>query len=608
MLEDRFCPAIDYVTTALASGAGSLPQVVANAAPGDTIAFQITQGQNTTITLNSPITISKALTINGLNNNIPGQSVTVSGGGSTGIFQITTSKAVTINNLNLTNGAAFGNGGAISDAPVGAGSLTLNNDGFSSNAATDGGAVYYSSSNGTLTLNSDTFTGNIAVGNKGQGNGGAVYVDGNANITGTSSKNSVFGGNAANNNGAAIYAGPSGAGSGSLSVQNSQFNMNGDKLQVGQLTASPVQNGGAIYASGSGVGLQNDSFVSNNAYVSGGAVYATPGSYSNVSLYVQDSAFNDNTASGSGDNSQGGAIFTQESTSVRENGGTSPPPSFLGNQTSGSGGAIAYVPIPNTSSTLTVNNYTFEGNTAGQYGGALFDYVNNNSTNPTNVGVTVSGSLFNGNKATGLGNLDYGGAVYLNQYTSGQASASFTAVNSTFYENNTDGQGGAIAEESGNGGTGSNTIALTSLTVTGNTAGQYGGGLYFTEGGTTPSLDNCIIAGNTLGTGSPASNGPDVYGSVNSSGYNVVGKDDGSDGWKPPPADHTGTSANPLNPGLASGGPTNNGGPTETIALLTTSDYYEQGDPSLQGQPDQRGYIRQQKVSPGAEDPDAVQY
>ena len=44
----------------------------------------------------------------------------------------------------------------------------------------------------------------------------------------------------------------------------------------------------------------------------------------------------------------------------------------------------------------------------------------------------------------------------------------------------------------------------------------------------------------------------------------------------------------------------------QTLALSTTSQAYEKGDPTLWGQIDERGLTRQQnKVSIGAEDPDA---
>jgi predicted outer membrane repeat protein len=614
VLEDRFCPATDYVTTSASSGAGSLPQVIANAAANDTIAFQIPQLKGEpppTILLNSDITINKPLTINGLNWGTAGQSVTVSGGTSNGIFAITTDQTVEIDNLTLSYGNVAGNGGAISDSVADGSTLNLNNDTFSNNQAEqgNGGAIFYSTNQGMLNLNGDTFTSNIAVGNNGQGNGGAVYGAGNVSI----SNNTIFTGNTADQNGGAIYAGPlSGrAGSGDMSVQNSQFNMNGKVVTIGQTSAGVVNNGGAIYASGSTVNLTDDSLTSNTANGSGGAVYATPGTYNNVSLDVYASSFLSNAAGeDSNIDSQGGAIFTQDPTSVTGPAtATTPPAQFIGNQTTGSGGAIAYVPIQNTSSTLTVEYITFSGNIAGQYGGALFDYVKDASTNATDVDVEVSGSLFNGNKATD--SEAYGGAIYVAQNTWGQASTSFTAVNSTFYQNKVLGDlgdGGAIADESVNGGAGSNTITLTSLTVTGNTAGQYGGGLYIA--GTTPAIDNSIIALNALQPGEPANNGPDVYGTISSSGYNVVGMDDGSTGWNAFLGDHTGTSANPLNPGLASGladnGENGNTPATQTIALLTTSNYYELGDPNQAGQPDQRGYIRQANlVSPGAEDPDA---
>jgi predicted outer membrane repeat protein len=611
VLEDRFCPATDYVTTDAATGDGSLSQVIANAAANDMIEFQLPQGMSTTITLNSSITINKPLTINGLNYGQAGQSVTLSGAG----FAIATTgpnDSVEIDNLNLTNGSlvGIGNGAAISDAVNGS-TLTLNNDVFSGNAANNGGAIYYSTNEGTLNLNNDQFSGNIATGNNGLGDGGALYVAGNANINNSKFYGNTPGqGNTAEQNGAAIHAGPlsGGAGSGDLSVQNSQFGNNGNQVTIGQVVAGQVNNGGAIYASGSSVSLTNDAFGSNNAYASGGAVYATPGTYNNVSLYVFDSSFMGNQAKGSPANSQGGAIFTQDTTTVGGDGNTNYPAQFVGNYATDGGGAIAHLPIQNTSSTPNVYNITFNGNTAGEYGGALFEYLNNNSTTPTSVGVNVSGSLFTGNKVNGgWPSGDFGGAVYIGQNTGGQASASFIAMNSTFYQNTSDGCGGAIADESGGP---ANTITLTSLTVTGNTAATYGGGLYVGGGYTAPLFDNSIIAGNTLGAGDPVSNGYDVYGAVQTAGYNVVGMANGSTGFSIT-KDYVGTDTQPVDPGLDPNGLQPNGGPTLTIALLKTSNYYQRGDQNLANQTDgsqkdQRGYNRSPgMVSPGAEDPAA---
>ena len=81
-------------------------------------------------------------------------------------------------------------------------------------------------------------------------------------------------------------------------------------------------------------------------------------------------------------------------------------------------------------------------------------------------------------------------------------------------------------------------------------------------------------------------------GAFTSQGHNLIGETDGSSGWVS--SDLTGTIARPLNPLLAPLG--NNGGPTQTMALLPGSPAIDAGSNALavdaNGNPlvyDQRG-------------------
>ena len=76
-------------------------------------------------------------------------------------------------------------------------------------------------------------------------------------------------------------------------------------------------------------------------------------------------------------------------------------------------------------------------------------------------------------------------------------------------------------------------------------------------------VKNSIIALNSDQSPNP----PDVNGSFGSYGFNLIGKVDGSTGFTEP-TDQTGTVASPLDPKLDPNGLQNNGGPTQTIALL----------------------------------------
>ncbi len=185
------------VTNSNDSGAGSLRQAISDAADGTTISFN----DDYTITLKSLISISKNLAIIGGEHN-----VTISGGGTTGMFAVSGSSVTfSLDHLTLTNGAADATacegqanfcGGVVS---VGNGaSLSISNSTLSNNKANngalngDGGAIY--SFFGNLSISNSTFNDNYST------SGGAIWQScGTLNI-----KNSTFYNNSANGYGGAI--------------------------------------------------------------------------------------------------------------------------------------------------------------------------------------------------------------------------------------------------------------------------------------------------------------------------------------------------------------------------------------------------------------------
>ncbi len=152
--------------------------------------------------------------------------------------------------------------------------------------------------------------------------------------------------------------------------------------------------------------------------------------------------------------------------------------------------------------------------------------------------------------------------------------------------------------QSGDGGTGGGVdnasagmLVLASCTVTGNsTTDRYDGVGGIAADGTVELL-NTIVAGNISRAGKP-----DVFGTLHSLGYNLIGVDDGVTNWMA--TDQVGTAANPLDPGLDVLG--DYGGPTPTIPLLAGSPAMNAGDPSWLGAPDQRGVVRGGGVNVGA--------
>jgi hypothetical protein len=146
---------VPFVVTSNANdGAGSLRAMIASACPGSAISFA---GGFNLITLNSPIVISKNVTIKGP----VSAQLTISGNNVTQVFQINSGISATLSGLTIANGRATGNGGAIDNR----GTLAVTNSTFSGNSATgDGGGI---ANSGSVSLVNSTLSGNSATGNGG---------------------------------------------------------------------------------------------------------------------------------------------------------------------------------------------------------------------------------------------------------------------------------------------------------------------------------------------------------------------------------------------------------------------------------------------------------
>jgi len=272
----------------------------------------------------------------------------------------------------------------------------------------------------------------------------------------------------------------------------------------------------------------------------GGAIYVY-----RATLIVNDSVLTGNVASSDGVPARGGAIYADWAT-------------------------------------IHVNNSTLLNNSA-QEGGAL--YVPNNGS----PAIYVSRSLFDSNEATGtLGNQAYGGAI-------AECGAQMYISNSTFASNSTSTSvsvagGGAI-----NISCASFASELRNVTFYGNTS-RLGGALY-NSSASTPTLTNVILWGDTA-----TDSGNEIYNGDTSSptiNHSVVQGGDGGivsvAAITPFSSGSGNTSDDPLLGALA-----DNGGPTQTIALLGGSSAFGAGDnticsdPSTVNSVDQRGVRRPQ--------------
>lgn len=275
-----------------------------------------------------------------------------------------------------------------------------------------------------------------------------------------------------------------------------------------------------------------------------------------------------------------------------------------GNTCTDTGGGIANF----AGGAVTLNNSSVTGNTASGSGGGLYSNgpastvllldssVRNNSStigggglyNTLGSTVTALRSQFSGNDAPsggGLYNIGTNSSVSLNQSTiSGNAATSgsggginnnaiFAGTMVTFAGNSATNRGGAIYS----GGTSGN---LFQSTLSRNTANE-GGAIYHAAG--TLWLTSNILSGN-MAVANFQDIGRAALVSIVSGGYNLVGEALGPFDFA-----QTGDIYGVTDPRL---GPLqNNGGHTETMALLFGSSAVDNGDPLICGSVlyDQRG-------------------
>jgi hypothetical protein len=212
-------------------------------------------------------------------------------------------------------------------------------------------------------------------------------------------------------------------------------------------------------------------------------------------------------------------------------------------------------------SELTLIDCTVTGSAAtgpGGVGGGLY-------VAPSDV-LTMMNCTVSGNTA-----VNDGGGAYNDDGT-------LTAIDSTFTANQSFSDfGGAISNSDG-------VTGLVGSTVTGNA----GNGLRNASG--SFMLRNSLVAANTVDIG----DSPDLIGVFTSASYNLVGISDGSNGLtNGMNHDLVGSVAMPLDPGLdVSNGLQNNGGPTDTIALLAGSVAIDAANPVDSSASDQRHFDR----------------
>ncbi|MGI8787428.1 MAG: choice-of-anchor Q domain-containing protein [Pyrinomonadaceae bacterium] len=362
-------------------------------------------------------------------------------------------------------------------------SLTINGPGANLLTVSGNNAVqiFFVNTGDTASVSGMTLT-------QGRNNNGGAAFDNRGTL---SVANMVFASNFGNNGGGAITT------LGTLTVSNSTFNSNSTSFDGGAIagdsastvtvsnstfTNNTASYGGAIAGNGgvsvTGCTFSNNSSISSNG---GGAIYysnSSPGS--TLTAAIANSTFTNNAETvGSGG---GGAIRHRTGSMAITNS------IFTNNTTIASGGAVESTDL------ITISGSTFTGNSAtganaqqsGQGSGGAIGVQ-------TGGQLTITNSFINGNFAT-----NSGGGIY---NATGDIPPPLTVINTTISNNvcNTDADG--LNDQSGGGIFSSSVVVITGSTISGNRAKLggttqnqgNGGGIY---GLRKITMDNSTISGN----------------------------------------------------------------------------------------------------------------
>jgi len=412
----------------------------------------------------------------------PGQGpVTISGNGASQVFQVSQNVTASISGVTITGGSASGSG---SGGP----------------SQGNGGAIY---NQGNLTLTDCTISGSSA-----QDDGGGLANNGTATLNGcTISGNSAQeGGGLASYNGSGYGAPPS--------ITLTDCTISGNTAGVG--------GGGGV--DNYGEATFTDCNISNNTTVSPDVADGNGGGVENGgTLTLTSCTINGNTAV-----TQGGGLANRGAATLTD--------CAISGNVASVGDAVGGG-ISDLGKTLTLAYCTISANSAASEGGGVFA---NGDTSAILTACTISG-----NKGYTGGGL--GGAAYM--------------TDCTIYGNSALYYGGGVMNDTGTGKAGN----LTACTVSGNSAGKGGGGVYESRFGSYPTLTDTIVAGNTGHLGAPSDIGGNASGVTGT--YNLIGTG-GSGGIV------GGSNGNIVLNNLSNldlGPLANNGGPTETMALLPGS-------------------------------------
>lgn len=404
------------------------------------------------------------------------------GSGEGGGVYVGTRADATLKGCTVANNKSVSTGGGIAAK---LGTVTLDDTTVENNQAVNGGGLFHLgiAVPGSLTLQN----GSIIRNNTASSMGGGLFLWGNVGLKSENSEISgnkaLYGAGIAASQYTANFASPK------LELVDTKVNNNGD--------ASTVMGGGIYAASGVTVTSKNTKFLDNTANSGGG-----------ILLYLNSSAdLNNSEVSGNKATGNGGGVYVYDATSsltasngtvFRENSG------YRGGGIFSSGG------------TVTVEDSTFEKNTATDDGGAIAATQNSsltvrnskvleNKAADTAGGILaekstleVTDSIIDGNRAS------VGGGLYIADIDAPgetkEDKPEHTITRTEITNNTADGQGigGGIY-------LGAQKLTITDSKLTGNNTisknGQTQGGAIVAYSPGDFTLDNTLIQGNTADVG-----------------------------------------------------------------------------------------------------------
>ena len=372
--------------------------------------------------------------------------------------------------LNLADGAAGSGGGLFSVA----GDVTLTDTFVELNSANRaGGGIEVVDGSVTLDGASSLFGNDVAGfagGTPAPGNGGGLHVTGAANvlITGATQVSA--------NEAAAEGGGLWNSSTGTLTITGGMTNGAFDVFIGNNFAAGAAADmgGGGIYNDGGIVNVAGAEITGNEATGaagSGGGILSVGGTVDVMNALI---AGNRAVRAGGGVELAMGADLTLNAVDFTDNAVAAAP---------GNGGAVHVT--GGGGSTVSVTGGTFEGNTAANQGGALW--------NAGDAVMGVSGATFRNNVASGAdgpggpNGAGGGGAIY--------NLGALTVADSLLEANRADGalgSGGAILSATG-------TLGVVNSTINGNSAERAGGGVELGTG--TATLRDVTLINNRTGDG-----------------------------------------------------------------------------------------------------------